>query len=252
MPSSSDPAGPHPSAERIAAYHERRLAPGEAEEMRAHLAACPGCTAELLAFAECFDEPEDSASGLSAAEMDAAWRRQRERPAPALPVRPAPAAPPPRRSTRGSRGLTVFLGLAASLFAALSLVQWQMISRLREPRANPPLVNLAPVGSLRRGTEDVSVLEVPPAARRGWVILDPVAEPNDAAYDAELVAPGGGRLLLLEDLRGSEKGNFRLDLPVSLLREGEHRILLRTRRGDGRAEVTEFKVRVHLSPPPVP
>src|SRR5688500_16531152 len=71
----------HPSPEQLVAYHERRLAADEAEDVRAHLAACADCTAQLLELADLLDEDGDGVARaeVSRAELDAAWQRQRER-----------------------------------------------------------------------------------------------------------------------------------------------------------------------------
>ncbi len=215
--------GPHPDPEQLVAYHERRLSPGEAEEVRAHLAACPDCTAQLLALAELFE------MGAPHVEADRA---------------PLAKVVPLRRSWG-----TAALGLAAALFAIVSLVQWRTIVQLRQPQANPPLVNLAPVGSTRQGAP-VSELRLPAGARRVWVILNPLAEPDTSAYDVEVIAPDGEVVLRLDNLRRSEKDNFRLEIPRDVLSEGDHRILLWGRTPGGREASGEFSLRVLLDPAP--
>jgi Putative zinc-finger len=263
MPSSSDPTEPlreffreerqslaqHPPPERIVAYHERRLSPEEMESLRTHLAACLDCTAELLGLADLLDG--DAPDGgltpeIPRAEIDAAWQRQRKRLFPGAPA-PFPDrrvyAPPLRRAWAAATSL----GLAAALLAAVVVVQWQTIIRLKQPQVNPPLINLVPVGSVRQGLQPVPELRLPKNAERAWVILNPEGELDFSSYDAELRAPDGKALLRLRDLRSSEAANFRLEIPRALLHEGEHRIVLIGRKGGQSRIVEEFAFRVRAS-----
>ncbi|HEY2293600.1 MAG TPA: zf-HC2 domain-containing protein [Thermoanaerobaculia bacterium] len=264
MSSSSDPTEPlreffrkerqssaqHPPPERIAAYHERRLSPEEMESLRTHLAACPDCTAELLGLADLLDG--DAADGglapeLPRAEIDAAWQRQRQRLFPG-----APAPFPDRRKVdarplRRAWAAATSLGLAAALLAAVVVVQWQTITRLKQPQVNPPLVNLVPVGSVRQGLQAIPELRLPQNAERAWVILNPEGDLDFSSYDAELRAPDGRVLLRLRDLRSSEAANFRLEVPRALLGEGEHRIVLIGKKGGQSRIVEEFAFRVRAS-----
>src|SRR5215210_4214578 len=216
MPSSSDPTdrlrahlrgerdatGRHPPPERIAAYHERRLSPGEADEVREHLAACPDCTAELLDLADLLDDAEDQGAQD---DPDAAWQRQRSR------LFPREKVAPLRRAWTAAASL----GLAAALLAIVALAQWRTIARLSQPQANPPLVN-----------------------------LKPEAELDAPGYDVEVVAPDGRTVLRFENLQSSEAGNFRLDVPGSVLQPGEYRILLFGKAEGGRQAIQEFKLSV--------
>jgi anti-sigma factor RsiW len=250
MPSSSDPTerlrahlrgerdatGRHPSPEQIAAYHERRLPAGEADGMRAHLATCPDCTAELLELSALFDAEDDPGSEISREDQDAAWQRQRLFPrAKVVPLRRAWAA-------------AASLGLAAALLATVALVQWRTIARLTQPQANPPLVNLAPVGSVRQGLPAAPELQLEPDTQQAWVILNPVVELDGSAYDIEVAAPDGRVILRFLDVRRSEAGNFRLEIPGSVLPPGDYRILL-TRK---RQVIEEFKLSVRRAPPAAP
>ncbi|HKI00947.1 MAG TPA: zf-HC2 domain-containing protein [Thermoanaerobaculia bacterium] len=241
----------HPPPETLVAYHERRLSPQEAEEIRAHLAACPDCTTQLLELAVLFDEAEEPGAGLSREELDDAWERQRRRlfPAAALPFE-APMAPvvplesrrpasPPRRSWVAAASM----GLAAALLGMVVIAQWRTIERLRQPQANPPLVNLVPVDSTRRGTQPAGELELP-ADGRVWMILNPASELGFPSYDVELVDADGKIVLRFEDVRSSEEDNFRLEVPEAALKAGDYRVLLFGRRaGQQRQAVEEFRLK---------
>ena len=242
----------HPLPEQLVAYHERRLPPDEAERLRAHLADCQDCTTELLALADLYDDADDPAAEVSPAELDAAWQRQRERLFPAatvVPLESRRAAPPARRAWMTAAPFA----LAASLLAVVALVQWRTIVRLEAPRANPPLVNLEPVGSVRQGLPATPELRLPADAERAWVILNPSADvAADSTYDVDLAAPDGEMVLRLEDLVVTEEGNFRLEVPRSALSAGDSTIYL-FEKGDGRRRLVEtFELSVRSEPPPLP
>ncbi len=262
MPSSSDPTDPlraffreerqsvdqHPPPEQIVAYHERRLSPEEMESFRAHLAACPDCTAQLLALAELLEgDAADDVSELPRAELDAAWQRQRKRLVPAAPA----SFPEPRRLNaplRRAWATAASLGVAAALLAGIVTVQWQTIVRLKQPQVNPPLIDLVPLGSVRQAIQEVPELRLPANAERAWVILNPEGEMELSSYDAELRAADGRVILRLPNLRISEKANFRLEIPRALLAEGEsYRIVLTGRKPGPSRIVGEFAFRVRAS-----
>jgi hypothetical protein len=259
MPPDPDPAGPlrahfqrerdtidrHPSPEQIVAYHERRLPPGEAEGVREHLAACPDCTAQLLELAALLDAPGAPVSDLSRTDLDAAWQRQRAR---LFPAPPPPVALAEKRGAgaplRWAWATAASMGLAAALLAFVVVDQRQTIARLAQPRANPPLVNLDPVGSARRGFPDDPELRLPKDGERVWVILNPASELDLPAYDVEVAASDGEVILRFEGLRPSEASNFRLEIPAAALAPGEYRILLIARSGGRREAVEEFALKV--------
>lgn len=257
MPSSSDPteslrahfqkerqsSEQHPSPERIAAYHEHRLGPEEAEEVREHLAACPDCAAQLLALASLFDGDEESGPEMSRAELDAAWERQRARLFPSPPAVLAERRKPPV-SSRWAWATAATMGLAAALLTVVVIDQRKALEQLARPQANPPLVNLVPVGSVRQGVEDVPELRFPEEGEWAWVILSP-PELGSPSYDVEVFGPNGERILLFESLRGSEADNFRIALPPSVLAApGEYRILLFGKKEGQRQDPEEFAFRV--------
>ncbi len=234
----------HPSPETLVAYHEQRLSDPEAEDVREHLVACRDCTAELLGLVDLLDgEDGAAAEEISPADLDAAWRRQRERSPVASVVslddRRAGKAP-----RRWSWATAAALGLAAAL-ALVVVAQWRTIGLLRQPQANPPLVNLAPAGSRRAGSPEVSELRFPKGTERAWVILNPDLEPDSSLYDLTIVAADGEVALSFQDLPIREAGNFLLEIPRADLNEGSYKILL-FKSGQGRI-VKKFDLKVrHL------
>ncbi len=240
----------HPLPERIVAYHERRLPPDEAEEIRAHLAVCPDCTTELLALADLYDGVDDPAAEVSPAGMETAWQRQRERLFPAeassvvVPLESRREVRPPRRDWRTA----VPFALAASLLAVVALVQWRTIVRLEAPRANPPLVNLEPLDSTRSGAGAAPALNLPADSERLWVILNPSDPREDSLYEVHLAAPDGKVVLRFEDLEVSEEGNFRLEIPRSVLAPGDSTLYLYETAGARRWLVEKFLLSVAASP----
>ena len=263
MSSSSDPAerlrahlrkeretiGRHPSPEEVVAYFERRLPPEDAEEIRAHLAACPDCTRELLALADLHEPDAVSEPGMPRQDLDAAWERQRERLFPASPVVTLESRRPRGPSPRWAWTAAASLALAASLLTVMVVDQRRTIERLTQPQVNPPLVNLAPLGATRQGGQETRGLWIQAHVERVWVILNPVAELTFPSYDVEILAPDGEVVLRFQDFRSSEEGNFRLEIPRGVLKAGEHRILLIGKKEGQRQPVEEFALRVFFSRP---
>jgi anti-sigma factor RsiW len=261
MPSSSDPAdqlrahfregspiGPHPAPEQIVAYHEHRLPAEEMESLRAHLVACPDCAAQLVELAALVEGDDAPGPEMSRAELDAAWQRQRGKLFPGSPLsfpdRRTHDAPP---RLRRAWAAAASLGLAAALLAVVVAVQWRTIVRLERPQVNPPLVNLRLEGSVRQGNQKIRELHLTPEVERAWVILNPDGELDYPSYDAEIRSADGEVVLRLADLRSSEAGNFRLEIPRALLPEGEYRIVLLGKKGGQRRIVGEFELRVRSS-----
>jgi anti-sigma factor RsiW len=240
----------HPEPEQLIAYHERRLSPAEADALRTHLTACADCTTQLLELAALFDAEDDPGAEISREEMDAAWQRQRARfpAAPAAPRRPQRTGSPLRRAWTTAASL----GLAASLLAIVALSQWRTIIQLRQAQANPPLVNLAPAGSLRQEGQAPPELRLSAETQRAWVILNPVTDLQDTFYDVDVVAPDGRVVLPFKDLRRSEANNFRLEIPRDVLMAGDYEVFLLGNNAGRRWILERFDLRVRLSPSPAP
>lgn len=234
----------HPSPEQLVAYHERRLAMDQAEDVRAHLADCADCTAELLELADLLaGDGASAAEAISRPDLDAAWQRQRERLLPQASVVPLKER---RAGKAWSWATAASLGLAAALAIAVA-TQWRTIERLEQPQANPPLVNLVPAGSVKRGSREISELRFPHGVERAWVILNPAEDLPPSAYKVVVTAADGQVVLSLHDLRISEAGNLRLEIPRAALKPGDYKILLLREKGTPRQAIEEFKLTVrHL------
>jgi Putative zinc-finger len=237
----------HPSAEQLVAYHERRLAMDEAEDVRAHLAACADCTAQLLALADLLEgDGASAAEEISRSDLDAAWKRQRERLLPRASVASLEERRAGKASRRWSWATAASLGLAAALAIAV-VAQWRTIERLEQPQANPPLVNLVPAGSVKRGSREISELRFPRGMERAWVILNPAEDLESSPYGVVITAADGRVVLSLHDLQISEAGNLRLEIPRAALKSGDYKILLLREKGSPHQIIEEYKLTVrHL------
>jgi len=241
----------HPLPEELVAYHEQRISSDEADEIRAHLVACPGCVAELLGLADLSEEKDDSGSEVARAEMDAAWQRQRARLFPSPPASFTPA----RKTTapiHPAWAAAASLGLAAALLAVVAIAQWRTIATLSQPLANPPLVNLAPAGSVRQESGEASRLLLSANAQRAWVILNPARELSSPSYDVDLLDSKRRLVLRFQGLQPSEAANFRLEIPRTVLPVGDYRILLFARQAESRQFQEEFDLRVRSATSPAP
>lgn len=225
----------HPPPEKLTAYHAGRLPAEEEAAVREHLAGCPECAALVLELDSLYGEtPPPAGDDPVDLQAAAAWQRLRSR----LFAPPAPA-PARRRPAR----IAPWAAAAALALVSVALAFWvtaqrQIIADLRQPRVNPPLVNLAPVGSLRQATEEPPVVRFPAGASRAWLILNPEAQLDATSYRVELLTAEGRSALTLADLQPSEAGNFRLELPRELLPAGTYRVLLAGRR-EGRYQLLE-------------
>lgn len=236
----------HPAPEQIVAYHERRLSPGEAEQLREHLVDCPDCTVQLLELAALVEAEDDPAPDLSSSDVEAAWQRQRRQ---LFPASPATLLDPGRfaRPQRRAWATAASLGLAAALLAGVVVVQWRTIARLKQPQANPPLVNLEPAGSVRQEAQGISELRLSADVPRAWVILNPNTEEGFDSYDVEVFGPGGEKVFHLEGFAISEAGNIRLEIPCAALPAGDYRFVLTGRKGGQHRAAGEFAL--HVRPP---
>jgi hypothetical protein len=257
MPSRSEAGGPlrqairglaevsegHPSPEEIAAYREGTGGPERADEIREHLAGCPECTTELLELDALFAADPQPGAEMSASELEAAWARQRAR---GLPSSRAfePAAPHREPRRRRFPIGTLTLGLAASIFALITVMQWRRIVELERPRANLPLVQLVPIGSVRQWAATVPTLRLAEGQPWVWLILNPETDLDFAAYDIEMTGPGNGAPLRFVGVRSSDAGTFRLEVSRGSLESGHHRIVLYGHRGTGRRVIAEFEFHV--------
>jgi len=240
------PSSPHPSPELLVMYHEERLPTDQAEEVRAHLVTCADCAAQLLELADLIETDGSSAAeDVSPQDLTAAWERQRRRLFPGASVAHLEQRRESFAPRRWSWGLAASLALATGL-GIIVLAQWRTIEHLKKPQANPPLVNLVPVGALQRGSERAVELRVPAGAERAWVILNPSEPADRSAYEVALISSRDGKTVwLFHGLLASEAGNFRLEVPRALLRPGSYRLRLREeQRARPRAsEVFELTVR---------
>lgn len=235
----------HPSPEQLVAYHERRLTVDEAEAVRSHLVACADCTAELLELVDLLDGEGDGVARaeMPRAELDAAWRKQRERLPQVVSLEERRADKAPRRR---SWATAVAMGLAAAL-AFVVVAQWRTIDRLRQPQANPPLINLLPAESTRTGSPEASELRFSKGEEWAWVILNPSGDLDSSRYGVVITTAGGQEVLSFHDLRSSEAGNLRLGIPRTALKEGDYKIHLLREEGGLHQILEEFELKVrHL------
>jgi Putative zinc-finger len=233
---------PHPAPETLAAYQADRLPPAEEEAVREHLVSCPDCAALVLEFAALCAAP-DGDSEVADREVAAAWRRQRSH----LFGAAAGETPGWRRvaaSPRWAWATAACLALAAAGLGLWTAHQGRILAELRQVQVNPPLINLTPMGSLRQPGTEPAVVRFPPGAPRAWLILNPEAPLDAAAYEVDFVAADGQSRLTLRDLTPSEAHNFRLELPRGRLPAGEYRVRLVALEAGRRRPLEEYAVRL--------
>lgn len=215
MERSGGEAGPHPSAEELAAYRGGALAAGDAERVQAHLVGCRECLDRLLDLDDLAAAPHRRAAGVTRLDTAAAWRAL----APRL-------AQTPGRTSGWAPGWRprLWAVAAALLVATLALGVWGLrqrsalgdlrreVDRLSQPQPDVPIVDLFPPSSPR----GAGPRPVPPelGAEAGYltVVLHLPPSSEAAALEA-VIADAGGRELWSGRLRGSEHGTLTLGIP---------------------------------------
>lgn len=231
--------GGHPAPERLFEYQEGLLAPGQADEVRDHLALCSDCTRMVLELSGTVPlaAPEARAP-LSEKEMADVW--------PGISRRlPLPSETRPRRRPMER----IALPLAASfLVATLALFLWagallRENRRLARPQANIAILDLAPQGQ-RMLREDVRRPEAVPQGTQEVLLVLNLADLRPfPAYRAEILASSDERVLWAsDDLARSSRGNFTLRLPLSFVPPGLYRIRLFGIDGGRREPLADYEV----------
>lgn len=249
----------HPAADRLLAYHERTLPPGERESLQDHLAVCPRCArtvADMAAFPDVaspgFEEP------VAEEELGEELDRLRRRIAGAVPGQPDS----PRRATAGGQRWALLLaaGLAVALVALAGWsalqskrldLQRQRIAELEvgsSPGPRPDhsfeILSLMPQGTGAVRGEARTVVAV--AARRDTAV--PVVlnfhRREEASYEAELMAPSGEVLRTWRPLEPTSRGNFTVLLPPSVSSPGDYEVRLFRRDENARVAEARFHFRL--------
>jgi hypothetical protein len=186
----------HPAAEKLVAYQERRLAPGERDEIQGHLAVCWECTQELLELArldEAFEEDDPEAAedeNVSAlAETEASWQALRAR-LPASPVQ-GRVLGAPSRFRRWTTAPWTAPALAAALIACLiGFPLWMSLHRA-PVAASPVKVNKPGTAEILRGADDARVLVSLSLGEAAVLSLPVPARPAFPAYRIDILSPRG-------------------------------------------------------------
>jgi hypothetical protein len=269
--------GDHPSPERLAAYHEGALPPGEEERLRDHLALCPDCAQLLLDLAG-FPELETPAGarGLTDGEVDAAWQTMRSRlgsggeerpPAPALrrlpqplPISPmapiSPISPISQVSPAAAISSTApssrsVWALAASWLVVAGLSFWVVElrrenARLEEPAVNAVVSDLTANGDSTRGGGESRELQTLLAGSRLLLILNAPDLPAHAGYEAEIREDRetGSVFWTGRNLHPSLEKNFTLDLGPDFLRPGKYQVRLYGVDAGKRQKLADYPLRI--------
>ena len=247
----------HPEAEKLVAYQERRLAPGEYDEIQGHLAVCRECTQELLELArldEAFeeDEPETEEVVSASAGTEASWQALRARMA-ASPARGGLLLGGPSRFRRWSAAPWTVPSLAAALIACLiGFPLWMFVNRPPETPGPVKVTRPAPLEVLRGVDESHESLSL----SLGEAAILPVpAQPAYTSYRIEVLSLRGQLRLAVEPAvvpmavrrgmqtssEGAQPGRFvAFGLPRKVLAPGVYRFrvvgLTTGRQGETLAE----------------
>lgn len=241
---------PHPDAEVLMAYQERRLVGEETAEIREHLAVCPECTQlvlDLAAFPDVSLRDESLALSPEEEEEDRQLLLRRLAEAASEPV----ALRPPARRVQPATWL-----LAASVAAAVvGLGGW--LAGIPSPFARPEpavqaaaLLDLYPVAPGSRGGDVDEQPPIPEADTPLVLLLNTTDAGDFAGYELELRA-GGSLVLRRADLQPGPKGTFTLVARRSLLPAGSYEICLFGSSPDGeRTELARYVVVVRYGDSP--
>ena len=216
--------GDHPTPEELVAYRSGGLTPPDEERIKDHLALCRDCSQLLLDLKEFEEDGPEEESGLSDAQVEAAWRRLRPR----LEERKV------LTSRRWFTSLRVAYGLAAALFVCtVGLSVWgvglqRRLDRASEPKVNPAILDLYAEDEVHRGNEEKKVPSIGSQEATLFLYL-----PRDAAKYSEYevviaTAKENGEVRFQRRSPGTETNQdvFTLELPQGALPPGQYWIRL--------------------------
>ena len=221
----------HPSSAQLLDYVTDELAEQESERLREHVAACPGCAAQLLELGAFPDVEPPPVRRLSEEDVERSLARFRAE----IRNRGLSLASP---RAGAPAGLLRWLARAAAL--AIVLLGGLSVGRaLRsgppgpQVQLNPVIAELAPSAD-RATRSDGGVSIRVPAGADGIVLVLGLADGRELeAYSAEIRrARGGAPLWSGQGLGRRPEGSFVIVLPRGLLPDGELAIELSGRSGD--------------------
>jgi hypothetical protein len=241
--------GPHPDADDLVAYSERRLGAAESERLRDHLALCPECAGLLLDLGALADDDEAAGAVLSDRQVEAAWRDVASRLG-----TPSPRRFPPRHGSPAPARLP--WAVAATLLVGVgALAVWVGILRqdlrsLSRPRADAVLAALEPRdegtrGGLTRAGPD-PVEQRPRTDRPATLILRAAPATGHRHYELRIEeSRAGGRVLWRDDqLRPRAEGEFVVTLPARALPAGAYLLRLYGMDGDRRDPLADYELEI--------
>ncbi len=227
-------AGGHLSAEALAAYRSRELAPPDRASVHRHLSACREC-AELARDLDLFTE----ATAEEGNEFEVAAFLRTLKPQ-LTPEKPAPA-----NSWRLPLAVAASLvfAVAASWWLSSVVTQRAVLAELLRPRANVEVVDLVETRSER--TDSPARAGKMAANAGGVLILTPDQPGSFPAYEAGILDSAGALVDTVEDLeKGPRDETFTLWLPPGDLAAGDYLVLLYGISGKSSEEIARFELRV--------
>ncbi len=232
----------HPSAEELLGYHAGELGPGDEEQVRKHLATCPGC-ARIVLDMETFPavEPIDSSRRVTTDDVARTWGRLqlRLREETSQPITiPAggdrkvfPLSAFVRSSRFAQAAAAIFLIAAIGLFSTTISLRRE-IRTGREPRLNLLIFELVAdqEPGERSGAVPAQTLEIGPSSEGALIVLPFVESRSYPRYGVGIKdpsAPEDRAIWSSTALARGPQGIFTFELPRGFLPPGRYEIEVR-------------------------
>jgi hypothetical protein len=244
--------GSHPNADALVDYHERRLPPPQAEDVRRHLVACAACAEEVQRL-DAFDrEPDEDSVAASAAAAAESWARFRAR-GDVGETTVVPVAEPMRH--RRPPEWQSWTLAASLLFAVAGAGAFYLASRhATRPTANrgadpqPFLMELMPDGAHpRRDATGIEMVTLPPGMDVIVARLLIGDQTPCTSYSAAIADRSGKTVWQRRGLLRQPTGEFALLLPRAALPPDDYRVQLDCERMGKIRRLASYTLRIAQS-----
>jgi len=262
----------HPDQEGLLAYLRESVTKEEKAGIEAHLSECALCAEAFSDLRDFFEPRREGETEASEIEIAREWKSLSRR----LPGRTASSWIPSRSTLALAASVVLAVGLGVStlqldrenreLGRQLSTRESRVeelqaenrrlqesgsrseaeLAELKHPRANTHLFDLFSREWVQRSSSsnEIAEISIPREAGNYVLILSGEGQPRAGEHVLEILDREGKTVWRGEGLRRDLQGSLVITLDRSFLKDGEYRLVLYGKRGNGVARVAEYPVRV--------